>query len=469
MKKTKIVCSIGPASDSVEVMSQMVLKGMNVARINFSHATLENRRNVVEVVKKVREATGKNVGILFDTKGPEFRSGMLENDEITLVEGKSIRLLKESILGNENRISTNHASAIASLKIGDIVLLENGLMKLTVSSIEEDGVTCLIENGGILGNKKSMSAPGTKLDIPFISEADREDILYAAQHDGDFLALSFVTCKEEVLAVRQLLKENNCEGIELISKIESQTGIDNIDEIIQVSDGIMVARGDLGVEVEMSELPFIQKDMIEKCRKMEKIVIVATEMLESMKKNIRPTRAEISDISSAVMAGTDAVMLSGETTVGNFPIETVENMAKICETAEKYYHYSTNMQVDTENPIRKAICGSAVFAAKNVNAKLIVTASLKGTSSRAVSNLLPVCPVLATVTEKSVATKLSLNYGVYPVLVDVYDTTDEIVKDAIKHAVEFAKLEDDDVIIITGGLNEKNKGKSTNFLKIETI
>lgn len=469
MKKTKIICSIGPASSSVEVMSKMVEAGMNVARINFSHATNEEKETVVSSVKKVRELTNKNVGILYDTKGPEFRSGMLEGDEITLVAGNKLRLVKETILGNDKRISVNYSSAIESLKVGDTVLLENGLMKLIVESVEEDGVTCSIISGGVLGNKKSMSAPGVKLDIPFISEVDKEDILYAATHDGDYLALSFVSTKEDVLSVRKLLKDNNCEGISLISKIESQTGIDNLDEIISVSDGIMVARGDLGVEVPMAELPFAQKLMIKKCRENEKIVIVATEMLESMKKNIRPTRAEISDVTAAVLSGTDAVMLSGETTTGNYPIETVTNMAQICKTAEKYYDYNRNRDLSTNNEVRKAICGSAYFAAKSLDAKLIVTASLKGTSTRAISNLIPTCPILATVTDESIARKLSLNYGVYPSIVKEYDSTDEVVKDSVKSAKEFMNLLEKDVVIITGGFPNKEPGKSTNFMKIEII
>ncbi len=469
MKKTKIICSIGPASCKVDVMTKMVEAGMNVARINFSHATLEEKQNVVAVVKEVRKITGKNIGILYDTKGPEFRSGMLENDEITLTEGKTVRLVKENVLGTEERFSVNHPQALSSLSVGSVVLLENGLMKLEVTSTEEDGVTCVIKSGGVLGNKKSMSAPGVKLDIPFISEIDKEDILYAATHEGDFLALSFVSSKEDVLSVRKLLKENNCEGIALISKIESQTGIDNLDEIIEVSEGVMVARGDLGVEVPAAKLPFYQKLMIDKCNYEEKIVVVATEMLESMKKNIRPTRAEISDVTNAVLNGTDAVMLSGETTMGSYPIETVAAMAEICETAEGYFDYNANLDVNTSSKIRKAICGSAVFAAKSLNAKLIVTASLKGTSTRAISNLKPVCPVIATVTNPEIARKLSLNYGVYPALVNEYNSTDEIITDSVKNAKEFMSLEKDDVVIITGGFPNTESGKSTNFMKIEII
>ena len=272
MKKTKIVCSIGPSSTDPEIMSKMVEAGMNVARINFSHATPEEKLAVVASVHKVREMTGKNIAILYDTKGPEFRNGMVENDEIKLEEGKTIRLVKETVLGNEERISVNHPQAIDSLKVGSIVLLENGLMKIQVESVEEDGVTCRIINGGMLGNKKSLNAPGVKLDIPFISDIDREDIIYACEHEGDYLALSFVSTKEDVLEAREILKQYNREDLKIISKIESTTGFENLDEIIDVSDGIMVARGDLGVEVPMQRLPKCQKLMIQRCREKGKIV-----------------------------------------------------------------------------------------------------------------------------------------------------------------------------------------------------
>ena len=339
MKKTKIVCSIGPASCSPDVMEKMVYAGMNVARINFSHATLEEKQGVVDAVKEVRRRTGENIAILYDTKGPEFRNGMLENGEINLVEGKIIRIVKEDVLGNEERFSVNHPKALDCLKIGDVILLENGLMKIEIISIEEDGVTGKIVAGGVLGNKKSLNVPGVTLDIPFISDADREDMIYACLHDGDFIALSFVNCREDVLQAREIFKQYGREDLKVISKIESTAGFDNLDEILEVSDGIMVARGDLGVEVPLQRLPIYQKSIIKRCREYGKICIVATEMLESMKKNVRPTRAEVSDIANAVLDGTDAVMLSGETTTGQHPIEVVRYMAEICENAEEYYDY----------------------------------------------------------------------------------------------------------------------------------
>lgn len=464
MKKTKIICSIGPSSYDPNVMTKMVLNGMDVARINFSHATIDEREKVVSSVKEVRRATGKNVAILYDTKGPEFRCGMMENDCIELVEGKTIRLVKENCLGNDKRFSVNHASAIESLNVGNVVLLENGLMKIEVISKEIDGVTCKIIVGGTLGNKKSLSAPGVKLDIPFISDIDKEDIIYAVEHEADFIALSFVSTKEDVLEVRDILKEYNS-NVLLISKIESMTGIENIKEILEVSDGVMVARGDLGVEAPMEELPFLQKLIIDEARRQGKIAIVATEMLESMKKNMRPTRAEVSDIATAVLNGTDAVMLSGETTTGKYPKEAVKYMGDICENAEKYLEDNVNFDNVTKDEIG-AISSSVVETASLLESKLIIAATMSGNTARVISNLRSNNLILATCTSDKVARSLALNFGVYPKITKVFDTTDEIVNDAINNAKTFTNLKSGDYVIITGGFP---KNSSTNFMRIERI
>ena len=439
-----------------------------MARINFSHATMEERKAVVESVHKVREMTKKNIAILYDTKGPEFRNGMLENDEITLVEGKTIRLVKETVLGNEERISVNHPQAIDNLKVGSIVLLENGLMKIEVVSVEEDGVTCKIINGGVLGNKKSLNAPGVKLDIPFISDVDREDIIYACEHEGDYIALSFVSCKEDVLAAREILKEYNRDDMKVISKIESTTGVENLDSIIDVSDGIMVARGDLGVEVPMQQLPRYQKEMIQRCREKGKFVVVATEMLESMKKSARPTRAEVSDVANAVLDGTDAVMLSGETTVGKFPVEVVRYMAEICRDTEEYYDYDYKFASEREVDITETIADSVVEAASVLDIKLIIASTVSGDTARRISNLKPRCLILAATNSEKVARSLALNYAVYPTIVPASESTDEVVAIAKEKAKEVMGIQSGDIIAITGGF-PKNGAKTTNLLKIEEV
>ena len=469
MKKTKIICSIGPASCPVEVMTKMVEAGMNVARINFSHATEEEKKAVVASVHEVRKITGKHIGILYDTKGPEFRNGMLENGSINLVEGKTIRIVKEDVLGNEERFSVNHASAVDSLEVGNSILLENGLMEIIVVSKEEDGVTCKILHGGVLGNKKSLSVPGVKLDIPFISDVDREDIIYACRHEADFIALSFVSTKEDILEVKKILEEENRTDIKLIAKIESRTGVNNLDEIIPECSGIMVARGDLGVEVPVYELPIIQKDMIKRVRERGKICVVATEMLESMKKNARPTRAEVSDVANAVLEGTDAVMLSGETTMGKFPVETVQYMASICEYAERNYNYNHKFADLRHENITSTIAHAVVEAAHVLDIKAIVTPTMSGYTAKRISNLKPKSLVLAGCTSEEVANKLTLNWGVYPFVIPVYDSVEDVMIEAKKAAKKMANLNAGDTIIMTGTFSNNLDTQATNLMTVDKI
>ncbi len=469
MKKTKIVCSIGPNSNDVDVMEKMVLAGMDIARINFSHATMEERQKAQDSVREVRKRTGKNVAILWDTKGPEFRSGIMENDLIELEEGKLIRIVKESVTGTKERFSVNHPSAIDSLKVGDIVLLENAKMKLEVISIESDGVTCKIISGGKLGSRKSMSVPGVKLDIPYISDIDRADIKYACEHGGEFLAISFVSTKEDVLEVKELLKEYKREDIQIICKIESALGIENLNDILSVSAGAMVARGDLGTEIPSELVPIEQKKMVKQCRKMNKICIVATEMLETMMENIRPKRAETSDIANAVLDGTDAVMLSGETTIGKHPIETVAAMARICEVTEQYADYNYVEEMKNVANIRDAIAVSVVDTANRLNAKLITTATVHGRTSKLISNFRPVSPVLALTPNEKDGRRMMLNYGIYPMTMKLANSTDEVIKESIKKAKEFMNLNEKDIIIITGGYPNTDENRTTNLMKIEEI
>ena len=469
MKKTKIVCSIGPASNEADVMEQMVLKGMNIARVNFSHATLEERKKACDSVREVRKRTGMNIAILWDTKGPEFRTGVMKNDGIDLIDGKTIRLVKETVEGTEEKFSVNHPEALDSLQEKDVILLENAKMRLEVISKEEDGVTCQIVSGGHLGNRKSMSVPGVKLDIPYVSDVDREDIKYACEHGGEFLALSFVSTKEDVLEVKEILKEYHREDLQIICKIESALGIENLEEILSVSDGIMVARGDLGTEIPSEVVPIEQKKMIKTCRRLNKICIVATEMLETMMENTRPKRAETSDIANAVLDGTDAVMLSGETTVGAHPIETVEAMARICEVTEKYAEYNYVEQVHHIENARDAIAVSVVDTANRLNAKLITTATVHGRTARLISNFRPVSPILALTPDEKDGRRLMLNYGIYPTAMPIMNSTDEVLKESIKKAKEFTSLNSKDIIVITGGFPNNDENRTTNLMKIEEI
>lgn len=469
MKKTKIVCSIGPASNQVDVMEKMAYAGMNVARINFTHATIEEREIATASVREVRKRTGMNIAILWDTKGPEFRSGMLENDKIELVNGNTIRLVKEEVLGNEERFSVNHPEALSSLKKGDFILLENAKMKLEVEETDDDGVTCKVLAGGTLGNRKSMSVPGVKLDIPYVSDLDREDIKYACEHGGEYLAISFVSCKEDVLEIKEILKEYNREDLQIICKIESQLGIDNLKEILEVSDGVMIARGDLGTEIASEMLPIVQKRMIETVREMGKIAIVATEMLETMMENNRPKRAETSDIANAVLDGTDAVMLSGETTIGKHPVETVQAMADICEVTERYAEFDYISSKKQADNVTSAIAECVVESANRLDAKLICAATITGSTAKLISNLKPNALILGLCPDEKTGRRFALNWGCYPVMLPVCNTTDEVLEKSVKSAKETMDLEKGDIIVITGSFPNTGDNRQTNLMKIEEI
>lgn len=471
MKKTKIVCSIGPASNEPDVMEKMVRAGMNVARINFSHATIEEREKACASVREVRKRTGMNIAILWDTKGPEFRCGIMENDSIELVPGETIDIVKETVTGTKERFSVNHPSAIDSLNVGDIILLENAKMKLEVIAKYEDRVTCKIIDGGLLGNRKSMSVPGIKLDIPYVSDADREDIIYACEHGGEFLAISFVSSKEDVLEVKEILKEHGREDLQIICKIESALGIENLEDILSVSDGVMVARGDLGTEVPSEMVPIYQKQMINTCRRLGKISIVATEMLETMmsSNSIRPKRAETSDIANAVLDGTDAVMLSGETTIGKHPVETVAAMASICETTEKYASFDYAFDIESLDNITKSIASNVVLSTNALSAKLICAATISGRTAKVISNLKPDAPILALCTDEKTGRRLALNWGVYAGTLPLLDTTDEVLTRSVEKAKEFMELNEGDLIVITGGFPNTETKRITNLMKIEEI
>ena len=469
MKKTKIICSIGPSSNQADVMEKMVLAGMNVARINFTHATMEEREQACRSVREVRKRTGKNVAILWDTKGPEFRSGMLENDSIELIPGKTIRIVKENVLGNEERFTVNHPEALNSLSVGDTILLENAKMKLEVISVEEDGVTCKIVAGGVLGNRKSMSVPGIKLNIPYVSDLDRADLKYACENGGEYLAISFVSSKEDVLEIKEILKEHHREDLQIICKIESDLGIKNLEEILEVSDGVMVARGDLGTEIPSERLPIVQKEIAKTCRRMGKICVVATEMLETMMENARPKRAETSDIANAVLDGTDAVMLSGETTIGKHPIETVAAMAKICEVTEEYVTFDYISGVKSVDDISTAIAESVVSSANRLNAKLICAATISGRTARMISNLKPNAIIAGLCPSEKAGRRLALNWGVYPIVMPICNSTDEVLTESIVRAKQLMNLNKGDIVVTTGNFPNTGESRPTNLMKIEEI
>lgn len=469
IKRTKIICSVGPATSTEEVMTKLAQEGMNVVRINFSHGNYTEYKEEKELVEKVRKNTGYHIGLLYDTKGPDFRTGEMDQDGVELIEGKKIRIVKDDVLGTSEKISVNYKNVLNKLNKGDMVLFDDGLMSVKVISREKDGVTCEVINGGILSSHKGVATPGISLDVPFLSEQDKKDIEFACENDGDFLALSFVTCAKDIEDVRKLLKTNNRSDMKIISKVESKTAIDNLDEIIAASDGIMVARGDLGVELPMQELPILQKLMIQKCREQGKFCIVATEMLASMYTSSRPTRAEVSDIANAVLDGCDAVMLSGETTIGKHPVEAVKYMSDICKQAEEFYDYGYEFEYNHDKAITAAIAKAVIASIGELDAKAIVVPTMGGHSARVMSNLKPEPIIIATCPNEKVARGLSLNFGVYCTVVPIVDEFSKIIKVAREESTRILNLKKKDVIIITGGIHSESEANQTNFLKIEEI
>lgn len=469
MQKTKMICGIGPATQDWEVFKKLVENGMNVVRVNFSHATDEERRIDEELAIRARKELGKNVAILFDTKGPDLRTCEFENNEIEFVEGNTIRIVRESVIGNQERISFNFPQVIDNLKVGTMILLNDGFVRLEVISVEEDGVTCKILDSANLISRRGTNIPGVDLNIPFISEADEADIKYACEHDGDYLGISFVSSADDVRAARKLLEKYGKPDMQILSKIETAKAIENIDEIIDETDGIIVARGDLSVEVPFIEVPVLQKEILRKCREKGKTCIVATEMLKSMCKNSRPTKAELTDVSTAVFDGADAVWLSDETTIGAHPDLASQYLGEICGVAEKHYNeYATRYNVETTHDVHDIIAQGVTKAADDLDVKLIVASTMSGFTAQKISNLKPDAFILAPVPNEKIARRLVLNWGVYPVVVPEYTSTDEVVSIGLEKAKEFMDLKQGDKVIITGGF--PNTGdKVTNFMKIEEI
>lgn len=466
MKKTKIICSIGPATQNWENFKGLVEAGMNVARINFSHATLEERRLDESLVKRAREELGANIAILYDTKGPDLRTCEFENDKIELIKGNTIRIVEEDVIGNNERISLNYKGVLTDLKVGSTVLLDDGFYKLTVISIENDGVTCRIENSGVIKSRRGVCMPGIKLNVPYISEKDKEDIKYACENDGDYLAISFVNSAEDVNAVKELCAEYGKPNMPIISKVETQYAMDNLEEIVEASDYIMIARGDLGIETGVENLPLYQQMMINSCHLHGKGVIMATQMMYSMKTNIRPTNAEVTDVSNAVLAGCDAIMTSDETTMGNYPVETIRTMSLICKSTEKITKYNLNEYKLRGTDIHNTIAKCAVEASKDLPVKAIVASTLTGKTALDVSSLRPDAFVIATVTDEKVARSLALKWGIYTRVVPMYDNTDCIVRDGVNAAKEIMGLNKGDLVLAIGG---SPANAHTNFMKIEEI
>ena len=468
MRKTKIICTIGPASESEEVLGKLFQAGMNVARLNFSHGTHEEHQKKIDTIKKVRSELKLPIAIMLDTKGPEFRIKTFENGKISLADGDQFTFTTEDILGTQERVSVTYAGLPRDLVPGDTILLNNGLLNFQVESIEGTEIHCTTVIGGVLSDRKSMSFPGKILSQPYLSEQDKQDILFGIQNEVEYIACSFVSCRQDLEIVQQFLKENGGEDIALIAKIENQPGVDNIEEICQCCEGIMIGRGDMGVEIPFEELPAIQKQLITKCRLLGKRVITATEMLESMINNPRPTRAEISDVANAVYDGTSAIMLSGESAVGKYPVQAVQTMSKIAEHTENSIHYAQRFH-DSQfrihnivDAISHATCGMAI----DIEAKGIVACSLSGMTVRMISRFRPPIDIVGITTNERTWRKLALSWGVTPVMCEELPSTEVLFYSAKKLAKDVLQLEKDDRIVITGGVTNGTSG-NTNLIKVE--
>jgi pyruvate kinase len=469
MRKTKIICTIGPASDSEETLIGMAKVGMNVARLNFSHGTHEEHLERIRKIKKVRSELGLPIAIMLDTKGPEYRIGVFEGHSVTLSEGQEFTFTTDDVVGNEKIVSVSYKGFADDLAPGDKILVNNGLVVCEVEAVEGSNVRTVVRAGGKLSDRKSMNFPGKLLKNDFLSEQDKSDLLFGIENEVDYVAASFVSTKQDALDMRRFLDKNGGADIDIIAKIENRSGVANVREISDVVDGIMVARGDLGVEIPYMEVPAVQKKIISECRLLGKRVIIATEMLESMIEKIRPTRAEISDVANAVYDGASAIMLSGESAAGKYPIEAVKTMSEVAEYTESGIHYEKRFR-NTEFITRSnldAISHAACAMAIDVGAKAIVVSSMSGVTARMVSRWRCPVPLIGLTTSKRTFYKLALSWGVTPLLSDEFESLDVLLYHARQQAAELLDLKDGDTIVLTGGPVRERGG--TNMIKLETV
>ncbi len=470
MRKTKVICTIGPACESEEIIEKMCLEGMNVARLNFSHGTHEDHQNKIDLIKRVREKLGLPIAIMLDTKGPEYRIKTFENKKITLSDGDLFTFTTEDIIGNESRVSVNYDHLTEDLSVGDTVTVNNGLVIFKVKEINGTEALCEVITGGELSDRKSMNFPGKLMKHEFLSKQDKGDLLFGIKNEVDFVAASFVSRKKDVEDIRNFLNENGGEDIDIIAKIENRSGVDNVEEICEIADGIMIARGDLGVEIPFIEVPAVQKYLINKCRMLGSRVITATEMLETMIYNPRPTRAELSDVANAVYDGTSAGMLSGETASGKYPVEAVKNMVEIVRFTELGINYAKRFK-NSEFEIRNnldAVSHSTCSMAVDVNAKGIVVSSISGRTARMVSRFRCPVDIIGMTTSEKVWRKLNLSWGVTPVMCEEFNSVEVMFYNAVNQAKKILELSKGDNVVLTGGQVNGQSG-NTNLIKVERI
>ena len=469
-KKTKIVCTLGPASQSEETLTKLIENGLNVCRFNFSHGSHEEHKERMDIVKKVRDELKKPVAILLDTKGPEIRTGNFADPEVFLEEGSKFIITMADVIGNKEMCTVSYKGLAEDVVEGDTILIDDGLVGLKVENVVGEEIHCVVENSGIVKNHKGVNVPGVKINLPALTPKDISDIEFGITQGIDFIAASFVRKASDVLAIREVLENNNATDIQIISKIENQEGVDNLDEILQVSDGLMVARGDLGVEIPTEDIPIVQKQMIKKCNALGKPVITATQMLDSMIRNPRPTRAEVTDVANAIYDGTDAIMLSGETAAGKYPVEAVKVMAAIAKRIEETLDYDTILRSKGLNNtnVTDAISYATCTTAKSLTASGIVTSTSSGYTARMVSKFRPKTPIIAATPNERTSRQLSLSWGVYTVMCEQAENTDDLIDNSIEASKNEGYIHEGELVVITTGVPTGVSG-TTNLITVQVI
>lgn len=473
MRKTKIICTLGPASESESTLREMIKAGMNVARFNFSHGSYEEHQKRLDVVKKLRKELDVPLATLLDTKGPEIRLGKLKDGKAVLQEGNPFVLTTEDLLGDDTIASITFKDLPRDVSKGDHILIDDGLIELLVEKVEETRIHCVILNGGPISDRKGVNVPNVDLSMPYLSDKDRDDIRFGIKAGFDFIAASFTRCAQDILQIREILEENGCNTIKIIAKIENAQGVNNIDEILRVSDGIMIARGDMGVEIPLEDVPVIQKMLIQRVYTSGKYVITATQMLDSMMNHPRPTRAEATDVANAIYDGTTGIMLSGETANGDYPLEAVQTMVRIAERAEKDIDYvgrlqKTGARLPQEQDTTTSICHATCTVATDLNAAAIIPVSMSGFTSGMVARFKPNCPIIACTTSRLVWRQMNLQWGVTPLLIAEENTAEDLFREAVKAAENAGLIKKGDKVVLTAGMPLGIPGR-TNMLRVVEV
>ncbi len=470
IRKTKIVCTMGPNLFEKHLIAPLMKAGMNVARFNFSHGTYETHQHYYDEVCRIREELGLPVATMLDTKGPEIRVRSFKNGRVTLQNGQLFTLTTDEVEGDEERVSITYKELPQDIAVGSSILIDDGLIGMQVERIDGADIVCRVLNGGVVSNNKGVNIPNAHLSMPFISEKDHQDILFAIKNGYDFIAASFTRCADDIMQIRHILQENNCHTINIIAKIENMEGVENIDEILRVVDGVMVARGDLGVEVPLEDVPSLQKKLIQRGIAAGKPVITATQMLDSMIKNPRPTRAEATDVANAIYDGTSAIMLSGESAVGAYPVEAVETMVRIALRAEADMDYIRRFSRDTSasTDVTNAISHATVTSAHDLNASAIITVTKSGSTARILSRYRPACVIVGCTTEKHVWRQLALSWGTVPLMIAEESNTDDLFEHAVDAAVQNGLVHDGELVVLTAGVPLGISG-TTNLMKVHVV